>query len=156
MEVTEATTNEALFGSEDLLQSLANRDTFDWMGIEEPDSGPEDGDASETGDEGAEDVLIPCCVTEVEDGVIMGRDLLDFTSGEMNGTPKVEGDDADSPATAAVGTRGDSVKEATCDTDDKAVAEKRPSTDALCEERICDDEPVPSNEGGTDAPGARH
>ena len=68
----------------------------------------------------------------------------------------MEGDDADSPAAPAVGTRGDFIKETTRGTDDKTVAEKTPSTDALCEERICEDVPVSSNEGGTDAPGARH
>jgi hypothetical protein len=40
VEVTEGTTNEALFGAEDLLQSLNDRDLCDWVGVEEADSAP--------------------------------------------------------------------------------------------------------------------
>ena len=35
VEITEAATNEALFGLEDLLQSLADRDTCEWVGVED-------------------------------------------------------------------------------------------------------------------------
>ncbi len=48
VEVTEGTTNEALFGTEDLLQSLHDCNLCDWVGVEEADSAPEAGGASET------------------------------------------------------------------------------------------------------------
>ena len=40
VEITEGATNEALFGAEDLLQSLNDRDLCDWVGVEEADSAP--------------------------------------------------------------------------------------------------------------------
>ena len=85
----------------------------------------------------------------------MGKDLLDFTHSEMNGTPKVEGD-ANSPAAAAVGTRSDLVTEATRSTEVKAVAGKMPSTDAACVNEINDDVLVFDGGRETDAPGVRH
>ena len=49
MEVTESVANEALFGSEDLLQSLRDRDLQDWMWDADEDSAPnaEGSDATE-------------------------------------------------------------------------------------------------------------
>ena len=54
VEVTERATNEALFGSEDLLQSLQDRDLCDWIGDDEADSAPEAEDSSATEDEEAD------------------------------------------------------------------------------------------------------
>ena len=156
VEITEAATNNALFASEDLLQSLANCDTFDWMGTEDPDRKPGGGDTSETGDEGAaEDVLIPQWMMGIESGVTIAGDPSDLSQDETIGTPEAEGG-ANSPAAAATGTRGDGVRETPRDTEIKAVAEGAPPMDVLRERRTRNDIPVSSNRGGTEAPGARH
>jgi hypothetical protein len=49
VEVTEATKNEALFGAEDLLQSLRNRDLQDWIGGDADDTPESDSHAIEDG-----------------------------------------------------------------------------------------------------------
>lgn len=57
VKITERATNEALFGSEDLLRSLKDHDLCDWVGVEEADSAPEAENLSETEDEEADGAL---------------------------------------------------------------------------------------------------
>ena len=58
-DLVEVTTNKALFGAEDLLQSLHDRELCEWVGVEETDSTPEAGSASETESEEADGALTP-------------------------------------------------------------------------------------------------
>jgi hypothetical protein len=51
VEVTETAMDEALFGSEDLLQQLMDRDLCDGIGVDDTDSVPRGGDTSESEDD---------------------------------------------------------------------------------------------------------
>jgi hypothetical protein len=55
VEITESVTDSAMFESEDLLQSLRDRDLCDWMGNVDEDSAPDTENPSATEDEEADD-----------------------------------------------------------------------------------------------------
>jgi hypothetical protein len=81
MEVTESIANEALFGSEDLLQSLRDRDLCDWIWDVDEDSAPNAEGSSATEDEEADGVPDLGSVTST-----------DAATGEVAGeTPGWEG-----------------------------------------------------------------
>jgi hypothetical protein len=63
VEITESIANEALFGSEDLLQSLRDRDWSDWSWDVDKDSAPNAEGSSVTEDEEADGVPEPGSVT---------------------------------------------------------------------------------------------
>jgi hypothetical protein len=81
MEVTESIANEALFGSEDLLQSLRDRDLCDWIWDVDEDSAPNAEGSSTTKDEEADGVPDLGSVTSTN-----------AATGEVaGGTPGLEG-----------------------------------------------------------------
>jgi hypothetical protein len=81
VEITESIANEALFGSEDLLQSLRDRDWSDWSWDVDKDSAPNAEGSSVTEDEEADGVPEPGSVTSTN-----------AATGEVaSGTPGSEG-----------------------------------------------------------------
>jgi hypothetical protein len=121
VEITEGATNKALFGAEDLLQSLNDRNLCDWVGVEEADSAPEAGGVSATEEKEADGALEPRGVANAEGSGTTEHDFFCFAYGAADGAPGPEGD-AGPPAAKTVGIQGAPRLETPRWTKTKAVA----------------------------------
>ena len=154
VEVTEGTTNEALFGAEDLLKSLHDRELCEWVGVEETDSTPEAGSASETESEEADNALTPQGEVDTEGPVTTEDAFFRFAYDAADDAPEPVGHTTPQEATNAV-AQGAPAPAIPC-----RVEEVTPHTNAEGVTRLaradCDKIPVSDGERTTDAPGARH
>jgi hypothetical protein len=149
VEVTEGTQNEALFGAEDLLQSLHDRDLCDWVGVEETDSAPEAGGASEMESEEADWALAPRGEVNTKGSGTTEDAFFCFAYDAADGAPEPVRDTSPLGA-ATMGTKGAPRLEIPCWTKTTVVAEETPPTNTACvtEAGGVDQDDIPVSDGG--------
>jgi hypothetical protein len=154
VEITEGTTEEALFGAEDLLKSLHDRELCEWVGVEETDSTPEAGSASDTESEEADNALSPQGEVDTEGPETTEDAFFRFAYDAADDAPEPVGHTTPQEATNAE-AQGAPAPAIPC-----RVEEVTPHTNAESVTRLaradCDKIPVSDSERTTDAPGARH
>jgi hypothetical protein len=140
------------------LHSLHDRVLCEWVGIEETDSAPEAGSASETESEEADGALTPRGEVNTKGSDTTEDAFFCFAYDASDGAPPIR---HTTPLEAEnAGTQGAPKLEIPCWTETTRVAEVTPPTNAagVTEAAGVDRNNIPVSDGRreTDAPGARH